>query len=153
MMFFGDGQFPKCGNYMRSKIVGIPKGSKKYSALVECIGSEKFVKLALRSGTYPRLIVDELVKGYMVIDGIYQGECDPSKLNYIYIHTRVADGFENYPQTPPPYFERVVLHETVHWGRHLAGLPSDINGKEAGSWFEHLAYDIPYKWHGDIKCS
>ncbi len=153
MMFFGDGQFPKCGNYMRSKIVGLSKSSKIYSALLECIGSKKFVDLALSPGTYPRLMVERLVKGYKVIDGIYQGECDPSKLNYIYVHTRVADGFENFNHDNPPYFEKVVLHETVHWGRHLAGLPGEINGKEAGSWFEHLAYGTPYQWHGDIKCS
>jgi hypothetical protein len=120
MMFFGDGQFPKCGGYMRSKIVGLSKSSKVYSALVECIGSKKFADLAITAGTYPRLIVEDLVKGYITL---------------------------------PAYFERVVLHETVHWGRHMAGLPSEIDGKEAGSWFEHLAYNIPYKWHGDVKCS
>lgn len=153
MMFFGDGQYPKCGTYMRSAIVGMSKKSPIYTALLECIGSEKFVKSALSAGTYPRLIVEKLVKGYMVIDGIYQGECDPTKKNYIYIHARVAEGFEHYEQGYPSYFERVVLHETVHWGRHLAGKPAEIDGKEAGSWFEHLAYGIPYQWHGDVKCT
>lgn len=152
MMFFGDGQFPKCASYMRSRIVGLSKTSKVYSALVECIEDEKLVKLALGAGTYPRLMIEKIVKGYKVIDGIYQGECDKSKLNYIYVHTRVAEGFEEFNHSYPPYFEKVVLHETVHWGRHLAGLPGEINGREAGSWFEHLAYNTPYKWHGDVKC-
>lgn len=88
MMFFDDGRFPKCGMYLRSKIVGIKKGSKIYSALVKCIGDEKLVQSALSPGTYPRLMVEDLVKGNRAINGIYQGECDRSKLNYVYIHTR-----------------------------------------------------------------
>jgi hypothetical protein len=153
MMFFGDGQFPKCGSYMRSSIVGMNKKSKIYKALVECIEDEKLVALAVSPGTYPRLIIEDLIKGMYVIDGIYQGECDPTKLNYVYLHTRVGDGFEHYEDHYPPAFERLLLHEVVHWGRFLGGKPGEIDGREAGSWFEHLAYDIPYKWHGEIKCT
>jgi len=92
-------------------------------------------------------------KGMRVIGGIYQGECYPEKKNYVYVDDRIPDGYESDPEQTPAYFERTLLHEVVHWGRFMAGKSADIDGKEAGSWFEHLAYNIPYQYHSGIKCS
>jgi hypothetical protein len=152
MMFFGDGQFPRCANYLRTRIIGMSKSSKVYKALIECIENETLVEQAISAGTYPCLKIENLVKGYVAPEGIYQGECDASKLNYVYVHTRVADGFEHFTRRVPPRFESVLLHEVVHWGRFIGGKPGTIHGKEAGSWFEKLAYDKPYMGHNDLVC-
>ena len=80
------------------------------------------------------------------------GECDPEVLNSVYNNRNVAEGVEE-GNLSSRYFEQVLLHEVVHWGRHLAGLPAEIEGREAGSWFEHLAYGVPYIGHSGVSCT
>jgi hypothetical protein len=152
MMFFGDGQYPRCAAYLRTSIIGVSSKSQIYSALLACIEDEKIVKQALSPGTYPRIVIEKLSKGLKIIGGIYQGECFPEKKNYVYLDTRIPDGYEDNKEVPPYYFEKTLLHEVVHWGRFIAGKPSEIDGKEAGSWFEHLAYGIAYQYHSGIQC-
>jgi len=151
-MFFQDGQFPKLASYLRSRIIGMNEQSKVFKTLTDCIGSKKLAKQAISAGTYPRLIIEPLVRGNKVINGIYQGECDASKQNYVYIHTRVGEGFETGEHTPPTFFEKTLLHEVVHWGRFIGKKPGQINGKEAGNWFCHLAYGDIYTNHSDLSC-
>ncbi|MGB7208766.1 MAG: hypothetical protein WBD27_08930 [Pyrinomonadaceae bacterium] len=154
MMFFQDGEFPKLAHYLRSRIIGMNKNSKVFKALVECIGSEKIAKQAIDPGTYPRLIIEPLIRGMVSPSGIYQGECDPAKKNYVYIHTRIGEGFETDESARqyPTVFETTLLHEVVHWGRFIGGKPGEINGKEAGNWFNHRAYGHIYVYHSDLIC-
>ena len=154
MMFFGDGQFPRCGQVIRSRIVGLKPSTKVYSALVECIESEALAAQAVSAGTYPRVIIAKLMKNghwQRNVGGQYAGECDPTAINYVYINLNVARGLED-DESQARVFARTVLHEVVHWGRFMAKKPSRIGDKEAGSWFEHRAYNLPYIGHDDPQC-
>lgn len=92
MMFFDDGRYPRCAGYLRTSIIGMNSESKVYKASVACLEDEKLVRQALSPGTYPRLLIQELISGMYVIDGAYQGECVPELKNYIYAQTRIAEG-------------------------------------------------------------
>ncbi len=152
MMFFGDGQFPKCAVHLRTKIIG-SVSPRVYKALVRCIRSEELVKQALAPGTYPRLMIEPLKSGMFQIGGIYQGMCYEHKKNYIYVNIPIANKFEFFSDDlTPPRFERILLHELVHWGRFIAGKSPDIRGKEAGGVFEHLAYGSATYGDHEIKC-
>jgi hypothetical protein len=153
MMFFDDYKYPRCAGYLRTSIIGMNSESKVYKALVTCIEDEKLVRQAVSPGTYPRVIIQELLKGMYVIDGAYQGECAPETKNYVYVNTRIADGYENNPEQSPLSFGRTVLHEIVHWGRFIGGKSRDFGDKEAGNWFEHLTYGTAYQYHASAQCS
>jgi hypothetical protein len=152
MMFFSDGKYPRSAGYLRTKIIGMNSESKIFKVLVECVEDESLVRQALSPGTYPRLIIGNLVSGMFLINGAYNGDCVPETKNYIYVHTRITRSYENIPEQSPLLFERTVLHEVVHWGRFMGGKSTEIEGKEAGSWFEHLAYDIVYNHRSGFQC-
>lgn len=84
--------------------------------------------------------------------GIYQGECKKETLNYVFINEHIGRGVEG-DRSMMLDFERLVLHEAVHWARYVGGKPGLIGGKEAGSWFVHRAYGVAYIGHSDIGCS
>lgn len=155
MMFFQDASYPQCAHLMRHHVIGIPADTQVFRALEECIGKRTLVEQVLAAGTYPRLIVARLVRNgewQKNVGGNYRGECDAADLNYVYINKNIAQGVEE-GNLSSRYFEQVLLHEVVHWGRHIAGLPAEIDGREAGSWFEHLAYGVPYIGHSGFSCT
>ena len=82
--------------------------------------------------------------------GMYRGECRADKLNYVEMDMTLCRGVENFHFTD--LLEQKLLHEVVHWGRHIAKKPWRIDGKEAGSWFEWLAYGLDYQNHYEIPC-
>jgi hypothetical protein len=93
------------------------------------------------------------MKGRMTFPGgIYQGECRADKLNHVDLDMTICEGVEN-GHLPMSNLEHFLLHETVHWGRFIARKPSKIDGKEAGSWFEWVAYGTEFKDHYEIPCS
>ena len=156
MMLFFDGQYPNCAAFIRSRVIGMHPLHHVFRAMVECIEDEELVKSAMSPGTYPRIVIEDLryLSGSRmeVIRGIYQGECRVDKLNHVDLDIVLAEGLEDDPNFTS-MFEHILLHETVHWGRFIAKKPSRIDGKEAGSWFEHLAFNTPFKNHHEIPCS
>ncbi len=160
MMLFFDGQYPHCAAFIRSKIIGMHPRHPVYRAMVECVGNspddEKLVASLFSPGTYPRIVIEDLraqMKGKIAVaGGIYQGECRPDKLNHVDLDMTMCRGVENDPSYTRD-LEHFLLHETVHWARFIARKPSRIDGKEAGSWFEHLAYGDEFQDHYEIPCS
>lgn len=152
MMLFFDGQYPHCARFIRSKIIGMHPLHHVYRALVECIEDEELVKSAMSPGTYPRIVITDIreITGprMEVINGLYQGHAD--NLNIVFLHIPFCRAVENDPSFTNP-LEKILLHETVHWGRQIAKKTSKIDGKEAGSWFKWLAYDVPFKDHWEVS--
>ncbi len=171
MMFFQDGQYPRCGKIIRSRVLTLNHSSRIYLAFVECCEDARIAASAFRSGTYPRIVITpNSVHGTTALPGYYNGHCKKGDMNYIFISTKTANSLENdeeweYYLKKSSNFERVVLHEAVHWARFMGGKPGeiDLSGKkklqpgerktaEAGSWFDYRAYGIPYKYHDGIPC-
>lgn len=154
MMFFQDAKYPNCAKILRNRIIGMKAPSRVVSALFICIRDRSLVDMALSPGTYPRLIIAKLMRNgqwLKNVPGNYSGGCDPKDLNYVYLNTSFAEGVES-GNLDARQFEKVLLHEVVHWGRERAGLPGTIEGMEAGSLFEYLAYKDKYIGHDDLSC-
>lgn len=155
MMLFFDGQYPHCADFIRRRIIGMHPLHHVYRALVECIEDEALVQSAMRPGTYPRIVIEDLraqMKGRLTFPGgIYQGECRPDKRNHVDLDMTMCRGVEMDP-TFTRDLEHTLLHEVVHWGRYIARKPSRIGKKEAGSWFEWLAWGVEFQDHYEIPC-
>lgn len=171
MMFFQDGQFPRCGEIIRSRILKLGRSSRIYLSFIECCEDARIAADAFKPGTYPKVVIRTISARGMIPRGIYNGQCVGGSLNEIAIHTVTARGLENdenweaYLDTSSD-FEKVLLHEAVHWARFIGGKPSeiDLSGKkilapgerktaEAGSWFDFRAFGIPYAYHGAMECT
>ncbi len=154
MMFFQDGEYPKCAKILRNQIIGMKAPSRVVSALFICIRNRALAEMALSPGTYPRVIIRKLTRnGFWArnIPGNFNGECDPNDVNYVFLNTSFADGVEE-GHVSAHEFEKILLHEVVHWGRFHAGMPGEIEGMEAGSLFEYLAYKDKYVGHSGLSC-
>lgn len=155
MMLFFDGQYPNCAAFIRSKMIGMHPLHHVYRAMVECVEDEKLVASLFSPGTYPRIVIEDLraqMKGRLTFPGgIYQGECRADKLNHVDLDMTMCRGVENDPKFTRD-LEHTLLHEAVHWGRFIAGKSSKIDNKEAGNWFEHLAYGDEFQDHYEIPC-
>lgn len=156
MIFTQDREFPRCGLYIRGPRIDTIEffSPEIYNALVECCESEKLVKQALTPGRFPRVKIVRLMRnGYPArnIGGNYKGVCDRKYQNIVYINSHIAQGFED-DRTNSLMFESNLLHEIVHWARFVGKKPAEIDGKEAGSWFEHKAFGWPYVGHSDVAC-
>lgn len=171
MMFFQDGQFPRCGKIIRSRILNLDRSSRIFLAFIECCEDARIAYKAFSPGTYPKVVIRPLPPSNMMIpQGIYNGHCVGGSLNEIAVHTDTARGLENDDDWEDylhqsSNFEKVVLHEAVHWARFVGGKPGeiDLTGKknlrsgerktaEAGSWFDFRAFGIPYSYHGALDC-
>ena len=60
MMLFFDGQYPRCADFIRRRIIGMHPLHHVYRALVECIEDEGLVKSAMSPGMYPRIVIEDL---------------------------------------------------------------------------------------------
>lgn len=75
-------------------------------------------------------------------------------MNYVWVNWNIARDLENHHDYfNANIFTRVFLHEAIHWARHMNKLPPRIDGKEAGTWFERLAFGIPYADHWTGHCT
>ncbi len=71
----------------------------------------------------------------------------------MFINRHIATGYEDYSENWQ-LFERIMLHEMVHWARFIAGSPGRTSsGGEAGSAFEEKAYGVKVRNHYDVACS
>ena len=155
MMFFQDAQYPNYGTLIRGKLRALKSDQPRvFEALATVLESTELAQSAIAAGTYPRVKVARLMKNgkwQRNVGGQFSGECDADAVNYVYVNKSVATGYED-DHSSSTTIERVTLHEVAHWGRFQNGLPAKINGKEAGSWFEYLAYGLDYIGHPPVEC-
>jgi len=139
MKFNQGGPYKACHayliNWMTSAV--LQQNAKLWQALITVIGNEDFAKEACTWGKGPLVEINS-TKVPAGKNGNY-----PRQGDTIFIHSHVAIDYEE--GRGWMNWEATVLHEMCHWARRKRGLVKStdqdtINGKEAGQYFEELAY-------------
>lgn len=126
---------------------------KVFTAFIEVCESEELARQAITIGKDPLIKIARLVKnGYHQknIGGQYTGDCDPTEKNIVFINTTISEAYNE--NNNGELLERVMLHEMVHWARFVGGKPGRVDGREAGSHFESLAYGKEFSNHWEYSC-
>lgn len=157
MIFKQYKNYPKCGAFIQNYLCLIDIFSPKvFEAFIELCESEDLARQAITLGKYPEITIARLLRnGYeqLNVGGNYSGECDPTQKNVVFINRHIAKGYEDDSQNWQ-LFERIVLHEMVHWARYIGGSPGRTSdGMEAGNAFEEKGYGIKAINHYDVACS
>lgn len=157
MIFKQHKDYPRCGAFIENYLCLIDVFYPKvFQAFVEVCGSEDLARQAITLGKYPVIKIKVLTrhgKEQKNVGGNYQGECDPTEKNNVYLNHHFASGYEEFPGNSD-MIERILLHEMVHWARFVGGKPGRAEkNREAGNFFEEKAYGRAIGDHDDVACS
>lgn len=157
MIFKQYKNYPKCGAFIQNYLCLIDIFSPKvFGAFIEVCESEDLARQAITLGKFPEITIAKFVKHgkeQRNVGGMYSGECDPTQKNIVFINRHIARGYEDFSSNWE-LFERIILHEMVHWARFVGGKPGKANGtREAGNLFEEKGYGVVAGDHDDAACA
>lgn len=135
----GIADFPNFDRYLQgfNRVMSQPRiwtAFKKWSGL-----SNAQALMSVSYGSAPAI-------DFLPLSSVDYGGFEEASAHRIWIRIDKLRSYENHQATSVGrYLQMVILHEMVHWGRHLVHLPDNVHGAyvDNGDKFENEAYDDP----------
>jgi hypothetical protein len=129
----------------------------RFRVYLRIAGDDTRAKQAVANNQGPKLVIvkTETVPGHPYTSNGFFWAAIPDR---IHLEERNAEKFERDHQAYEIALPYLIMHESIHWVRHHAGLSADLPGPgitEAGDRFEQEAYgrDMSHVWGtGAIAC-
>jgi hypothetical protein len=137
----GIADFPNFDSYLQgfNRVLREPKiwkAFKKWSGL-----SDGFAQMSVNYGSAPAI-------DFLPLSSTDYGGFEEAYAHRIWIRIDTVRTYENHQRyNDGKYLQELILHEMVHWGRHLLRLPDSEHGGyvDNGDRFENDAYVDPYR--------
>jgi hypothetical protein len=137
----GVADFPNFNSYLQgfNRVLREPRiwdAFKKWSGL-----NSALAQMSASYGSAPAI-------DFLPLSATHYGEFKPSYSHRIWIRIDKVRSYENHQRyNDGKYLQKLILHEMVHWGRHIAHLDDADRGGcvDNGDRFENDAYTNPYQ--------